>query len=191
MFKRHSAVPTLSTTLAQFTEMVDRHQRELSTFLAGLVNDREQSYDLMQDTFQDAWRSARSGTAPFIAESDDDQRRRWLFRVAYHKAISVLRRRRLLRWESFDLLAESAKEHGDGASSFEEQIVEREALRAALARLAPQDRACLLLCVAHDMSAAEAGRVVGASPQAVAQRLARAKQRLRTIYLASQAVVEE
>ncbi len=183
----HERLPMLSATLmtlAAFTEMVDRHQHALYTFLRHLVSDAEQACDLMQDTFQEAWRASRAGADPFIAECSDDQRRRWLFQVAYHRGISALRRRKLIRWESLDLLHEMAGKPGEDTGSFEEQIVESEALRAALARLTSQDAACLLLRVAHGFSAAEVGQIMGLAPNSVAKRLSRAKQRLRAVYLA-------
>jgi RNA polymerase sigma-70 factor (ECF subfamily) len=184
----HTRHPPISTsaglTLAEFTSVVDRHQNALCAFLHHLVGDVEQAYDLMQDTFHDAWRAARDGAAPFVAESDEDQRRRWLFRVAYYKGIAALRRRRLIRWESLDFLISFGSEPGGENLPFEDQLAESEALRAALARLAPQDRACFLLCAAHGLSAAEVGQIIGASAEVVRKRLSRARQRLRAIYLA-------
>ena len=59
-----------------------------------------------------------------------------------------------------------------------------EALAVALKELSTTDAACLLLIVVHGFTAAEAGRVLDASPQAVAKRLSRAKQRLLALYLA-------
>lgn len=188
---RTPPVSSSSLTLVEFTGVVDRHQNALCAFLHHLVGDIEQAYDLLQDTFHDAWRAAREGVPPFVAESDDDQMRRWLFSVAYHKGLSVLRRRRLIRWESLDFLIRFVGEPGGNAPSFEDQLAESEALRAALARLAPQDRACFLLRAAHGLSAAEVGQIIGASPEVVRKRLSRARQRLRAIYLAQNTRVSE
>jgi RNA polymerase sigma-70 factor (ECF subfamily) len=102
--------------------------------------------------------------------------RRWLFRVGYNRAISALRRRRIIHWlplENVRLLI-----------SFEDESAEGQDVRAALATLTPQDAACLTLIIIHDFTAAEVGQIVGASPQAVAKRFSRAKQRLRDAYLA-------
>src|ERR1051326_967549 len=184
MSKRQSPTSPSSLPLLAFTAVVDRHQNALHTFLLHLVGDVEQAYDLLQDTFHDAWRAAREGSAPFVAESDDDQMRRWPFRVAYYKGIAMLRRRRLIRWESLDFLLSFGGEPEGDAQPFEDQLAESEALRTALARLAPQDRACFLLRAAHGLSAAEVGQIIGASPEVVRKRLSRARQRLRTIYLA-------
>ncbi len=97
MRTRNPPISSSSLPLAEFTGVVDRHQNALCAFLHHLVGDAEQAYDLLQDTFHDAWRAAREGAAPFVAESDDEQMRRWLFSVAYRKGLAVLRRRRLIR----------------------------------------------------------------------------------------------
>jgi RNA polymerase sigma-70 factor (ECF subfamily) len=181
MYEPEPTAPAASMTLALFTAMVDRHQHALCAFLHHLLSDAEQAADIMQDTFQEAWRAAQAKTAPFVTNCADDERQRWLFQVAYHRGISALRRRKLIRWESLDLLPRS--QAGSAGASFEDQVVESEALRAALARLNAQDRACVLLRVVQGFSAAEVGQIVGASPEAVTKRLSRAKQRLRALYI--------
>lgn len=182
---------TAALTLDQFTALVDRVQHPLHVFLHGLVGDADQAYDLMQDALHDAWRATQRGAAPFVAASTEDERRRWLFQAAYHRAISSLRRRRLIRWESLDLLAGLGAEPAATLPAFEDQIAESEAMRKALARLAPRDAACLLLRVVEGFSAAEVGRIIGASPAVITKRLSRARQRLRAVYLAQNAPAEE
>lgn len=68
---------------------------------------------------------------------------------------------------------------------FEDQIVESAAMQAALAGLTPKDKTCLLLIVGQGFTAAEAAQIMGDSPQAVAKRISRARQRLLEVYLAS------
>jgi RNA polymerase sigma-70 factor (ECF subfamily) len=184
---RSTSPPALS--LAAFTTLVYRHQQALHAFLRGLADNYEQARDLVQDTFHDAWRAAQRGSAPFIAGASDDEIRRWLFHTAYCRAVSALRRHRLIRWEPLDLIA--GLDPVAPAAAFEDQIAEGEALRAALARLSPQDTACLLLRVVHGFSAAEVGRIVGAEPDVVNKRFSRAKQRLRAAYLAFESPVKE
>jgi RNA polymerase sigma-70 factor (ECF subfamily) len=116
--------------------------------------------------------------------------RYWLFRVAYHRAISALRRRRLIRWESLEESHEREPEAFSAALTFENDIAEREALRAALERLAPQDVACLFLRLVQGFTPGEIGQILGASSGQVSKRLARAKQHLRSIYLAQEGKLE-
>ena len=174
---------------AEFTALVNQHQGALYSFLCGLVGDAEQARDLAQDVFQDAWRVGLRAETPFIQGAPQDAMRGWLFQAAYYRAISALRRRRRIRWESLEESHEREPEVFSAPLVFEDEIVEREALRAALERLAPQDVACLLLRIVEGFSAIETADIVGASPQSVDKRLSRAKQRLRAIYLAQEAEV--
>ncbi|HUY76426.1 MAG TPA: sigma-70 family RNA polymerase sigma factor [Ktedonobacterales bacterium] len=189
-------------TLAAFTAVVDRQQHALYVFVCGLVGDQEQARDLTQDAFHDAWRAAQAATPPFVADTPIEEQRRWLFTVAYRKAASALRRRRLIRWESLDVSDYSAdepasnrKERSDVAAiqslTFEDQISEGEALRAALASLSPQDAACLLLRIVQGFGVAEVAQIVGASPEVVTKRFSRARQRLRAAYLAQNDATHE
>lgn len=163
----------------EFAQLVERQQRPLHAYLAGLIGNEEQAFDLVQETFYDAWRAAQQGSPPFLPGTAEVEARRWLFRVASNNAISLLRHSRLIRWESLECLAEPPPEDGGG---FEELVVESEALQAALAQLAPQDVACLLLRVVHGFSSGETGAILNASADNINNRLARAKQRLRAAY---------
>ncbi len=178
-------------SFAEFTSLVERYQRDLSVFLCGLVGQPEQARDLFQDTFCDAWRAAKRGAAPLVAGGAGDEVRRWLFHAAYCRAISALRRRRLIRWESLDEHIAIEDEALGSLPSFEEQLVENAALSAALSALAPKDATCLLLMVVQGFTAAEVAQIIGDSPQAVAKRLSRAKRRLLAAYLAQEDSSEE
>jgi RNA polymerase sigma-70 factor (ECF subfamily) len=163
----------------EFARLVDRHQQRLHAYLAGLVGHEEQAFDLVQETFYDAWRAAQKGTPPFLAGADEADVRRWLYRVAFNNAISALRRSRRIRWESL----EGVEEESLGVEDpFEDRVAEGEALQAALAQLSPHDVACLLLRVVHGFSSGEVGLILDTSADNVNNRLARAKRRLRAAY---------
>jgi RNA polymerase sigma-70 factor, ECF subfamily len=176
-------------TQEEFACLVERHQHRLHVYLAGLLGSAEGAFDLVQETFYAAWRAAQQGTPPFVPGAAEDDVRRWLFRAGSNDAISALRRRRLIRWESLDA-ADAAREASLAtpdtstlAAGFEDRLAEGDVLRAALAALAPQDVACLLLRVVHGFSAAEAGAILNTSADNINNRLARAKQRLRAAYI--------
>jgi RNA polymerase sigma-70 factor (ECF subfamily) len=178
-------------TPAEFTALVNREQGAIYGFLSGLVGNSEQARDLTQDTFHDAWRVARRGESPFVPGGSLEVIHRWLFQAAYHRAISLLRRSRLIHFESLEASQEHDPERFGQPASFEADIAEREALHTALAHLTPPDVACLLLRVVQGFSAAEAGEIIGASPDNVNKRLSRAKQRLRSAYLAQEAAPQQ
>lgn len=176
---------------AEFTALVNREQGAIYGFLYGLVGNSEQARDLTQDTFHDAWRVARQGEPPFVPGGSLQAMHRWLFKAAYHRAISLLRRSRLIRFESLEASQEDDPERFGQPSSFESDLAEREALQSALAHQTPPDVACLLLRVVQGFSAAEVGEIIGASPENINKRLSRAKQRLRAAYLAQEAAPQQ
>jgi RNA polymerase sigma-70 factor (ECF subfamily) len=169
-----------------FTALVNRHQGALFGFLCGLVSNPEQARDLTQDTFHDAWLVASRHESPFTPETTPEATRRWLFQVAYHRAISLLRRRQVIRWESLEESHDRDPDRYAASLAFEENIAEREAMQTALTSLTPPDVACLLLRVVQGFSAAEAGEIIGTTPENINKRLSRAKQRLRAAYLAQE-----
>ena len=187
-------------SLAAFTATVERVQRPLHTFLRSMLGDSEQALDLTQDAFHDAWKATQRGDAPWTASEEDggeEARRRWLFNTAYWRAISQLRRRKIIHWLPLEWSwpvqdghsgpndsPGQATDRPDASAAFEERIVEGAALRAALARLAPEDAAALLLRAVEGFTAAEAAAIMRISPGAMAQRVSRARRRLRAIYLA-------
>jgi RNA polymerase sigma-70 factor, ECF subfamily len=162
-----------------FARLVEVYQHRLHVYLAGLTGQPEQAFDLVQETFYDAWQAACTGKPPFISSGADTDVRRWLYRVATNNALTMLRHHRLIRWEPLDNHVEQLPE---ARMPFEDHLAENDILQAALARLAPQDAACLLLRVVHSFSAREVGQILDMSADNVNTRLARAKQRLRAAY---------
>lgn len=177
-------------TFAAFTHVVERHERELFVFLRSLVTEAEHARDLLQDTFYDAWRAAKRGAPPFVVDGAPDEIRRWLFHTAYCRAVSALRRHKVIRWESLDRPDAHELDSITCLVSFEDQLAEHEALSVALKDLSSDDVAALLLIVVQGFTAAEAAQIMRATPQAVAKRIARAKRRLLAAYLARDAQPE-
>ncbi len=180
MYDERTAVTSQPLSRDAFSALVERFQQPLYAFLRGFVENGEQARDLTQDTFAAAWRATQASVAPFIADIPEDEQRRWLYSTAYRRAVDLLRRKRLVRWEALDPIVET--ETGD-LPPFEDQVIEGETLRAALAELSSQDAACLLLRIVHGFSAAEVGDIMGVSAAVITKRLSRARQRLRAAYL--------
>jgi RNA polymerase sigma-70 factor (ECF subfamily) len=173
-----------------FSGVLDRAQWPLYRFVRGLITEDEPARELVQDIFCDAWRTAQRTAPPFTAEDDEHAMRRWLFHAAYCRAVSILRRRRLLQWVSLARASEPEIERPELQSPFEDQVIEGEVLRAALDRLSPADAACLLLNVVHGFTAPELAQMLGMKPEAVKKRVTRAKKRLRAAYFAENVAAE-
>lgn len=191
-FRQEGAMPlidkkaVLPLPSAEFTTFVRQHQGALCSFLSGLVEHSEQARELAHDVFQDAWRLWLRAETSFVQDASPEAMRRWLFQAAYYQAISALRRRRRIRWESLEERHERDLKTFSAPIPVGDEIAERETVRAALRELAPQDVACLLLRIVQGFSARETAIIAGGSPRSIDKRLSRAKQRLRAIYLAQE-----
>jgi RNA polymerase sigma-70 factor (ECF subfamily) len=171
---------------ADFSALVDHMQESLWRFVRELVGEPEQARDVVQEVFIDAWRAAQRSSSPFTDNGDTAAMRRWIYRAGYHRAISVLRRRRVIAWESLDALSLAESGPASAHVSFEDQIVESEALQTALDTLTAEDVATLLLSAVQGFTSAEIAQILGILPEAAKKRLSRARQRLRDAYLAAE-----
>lgn len=178
---------TSGLSLDAFSALARRYTQPLHLFLCGLVHDPELARDLLQDTFIAAWGAAQQGIPPLVADGDEAAIRRWLYRVAYRRAVDSLRRRRLIHWTSLHDLLEREELPDATTYVFEDLVAENEAMQRALAALNPEDAACLLLMVVQGFTAQEAATIIGSSAAAMGKRFGRAKRRLLTAYLAQNA----
>lgn len=176
------ASPATAAAQMRLTGMVERYQGALFGFLRGVLGNEEQAHDLTQDVFCDAWYAMLRNMTPFTSDAPEPVIRQWLFQTAYHRAMSALRRRRIVRWEPLDDLEAASITPQIAVPSFESALAESAALRAALGQLAPPDVACLLLRVVHGLTAAETAAILGGTVDATNKRLSRAKQRLLLVY---------
>jgi RNA polymerase sigma-70 factor (ECF subfamily) len=103
----------------------------------------------------------------------DSAFRTWLYRIAVNEALGMLRRRR----ETLELAEETA-DAADGTPA----VVERLAVRAALARVSPAHRAILVLRFWEGLSYLEIAAVLGISLPAVKMRMQRAREEFRKRY---------
>jgi RNA polymerase sigma-70 factor (ECF subfamily) len=138
----------------------------------------DDAFDLVQETYLKAFTrigqfDGRSSVAT------------WLYRVAVNEALQFLRRASQTRLK----LQEIAPENG--TESDIEQSTVRLDINDALAALAPNDRAMLLLRYQEGLDYRAIADVVGCAAGTVASRLNRARQRLREILRNSYAVGEE
>ena len=139
-------------------------EARLGRFLAQMVGNRALAEDLLQESFYEAFRCRDQ--LPAI-----DNPEAWLFGIARNRALASLRRRRRLRG-ALERFAQRPEPN-------ERDDLELLAVRDLLERhLDPEDRALLLLRYLHGFAATELAAMTGRTPEAVRQRLARAKRRL-------------
>ena len=170
----------------------------------GLTGDREESQDLTQDTFLQAFKSidaarARSGSH-FHAKA-------WLMQIALNTVRMHRRRASLFRFIPFSRMEKSHTESeqaaayatssvieeaaapvqppGYGANSQadpENVVAERDAVQRALQQISPPLRECLLLSIVGQFSTDEIARLLDIEEAAVRQRLVRARKQFQQVY---------
>lgn len=138
-------------------------QRRVGRYLVQMVGDRTLAEDLLQDSFHDALRSRAQ--LPEVRNQEA-----WLYGIVRNRALQALRKRR-----RFDR-ALTRLGGGQATSSDDAEIV---AIRDLLVRtLSPEDRALVLLRYLHDFDTHELAEMTGLTPEAIWQRLSRARTRL-------------
>jgi RNA polymerase sigma-70 factor (ECF subfamily) len=154
---------------AAFDEAYARHNAALYAFLARLLGRRDLAEDLLQET----WLRLATRAADL---RDDTRLRAWLFTVARNLSLSFLRWR-LLDGERLGTLRVSWFRDGGQPSPFDLTAAsELEArLERALAALPVRYREVLLLCGVHGLAPQDAAAVLRLQPEALRQRLARAR----------------
>ena len=131
--------------------------------------------DLAQETFAAAASELRRGCEVAAPAS-------WIFGIARHKLCDHYRRQRASAGRAAP--AEAAERIADSRRT-EVVVEQRDTVLAALAATAPQQRAALLLCYVEGLSTAEAGEVLGKSPEAVESLLARGRRAFRAAFEAA------
>jgi RNA polymerase sigma-70 factor (ECF subfamily) len=142
------------------------HQTQVYALCHRLLERAEDAEDAVQATFVHAFRALPRFRG-------DSTLRTWLFRIATNEALGLLRRRR-----PEATTVDEAPAGPDTAGA----VVERLAVRTALARLTPDHRAILVLRLWEELSYEEIAAVLGISMPAVKMRLNRARAEFRRYY---------
>jgi RNA polymerase sigma-70 factor (ECF subfamily) len=146
-------------------QLYQHHQPQVYALCYRLLERAEDAEDAVQATFVRAFRALPRFRG-------DSSARTWLYRIATNEALAILRRRRPEPAEEPEGISP------DGAAA----VVERLAVRAALARLTPDHRAILVLRLWEELSYTEIAGVLGISLPAVKMRLSRARAEFRRYY---------
>ncbi|KQO18232.1 RNA polymerase sigma factor [Paenibacillus sp. Leaf72] len=153
-----------------YAAIVQAFQQPLYHYCWRMLANRQDAEDAVQDIFVKAY-EAIAGYVPKVHFSA------WLYRIAYHHCLNLLRRRRLQKqWLRLFRPSEMT------AASAEEELDNRlytPALAAALAALSLEERNLLVLRVFEEKSYAELGVIMGKKPDALKKRMSRIKQKIK------------
>lgn len=155
---------------AAFDRVFAAYRARVFGYLARMTGRRDLAEDLTQDVFLRLARAART-------LRPDTQLRAWLFTVAHNLLVSHARAQKVTAALASELADQPAAHR---PSPFEAVADGATQLRVeqALARLPLAYREVILLVAIEGLPAAEAGLALGLSPEAVRQRLSRARAML-------------
>jgi RNA polymerase sigma-70 factor (ECF subfamily) len=151
-------------------------RRERARVLATTIRATHGDFDLAEEAVQDAFAAA---IARWPVEGSPDEPRGWLISVARHKAIDAIRRRVKLR----AIVSEQAGEASGDAVPVEPVAVADDRLRLIYTcchpALATEAQIALTLRTLGGLTTEEIARAFLTSPVTMAQRLVRAKSKIR------------
>ena len=163
---------------AAFAALMRRHKGWLYQFIRRYVADRDDAYDVLQESFVSAWGalSRFDPERPFEA---------WLRRIALNKCRDRARRdavrRAALRLFGFggsDMSAESVAPLADSTVTVDHAL---RRLETAIGQLPRQLKEALVLTMLEGLSHKEAGALLGINAKAVETRVYRAKRQLASM----------
>ena len=171
----------------------------------GMTGDWEESQDLTQDTFHQAFKAIDAARAK---SGERFQAKAWLLRIALNTVLMQRRRRGLYRFiplsrmqkqeqagemsETYASTLETLHERAapvqpDGygiteSEDLETLVAEQDAVRRTLARINEPLRVCLVLSIIGQFSSSEIAAMLNLEEAAVRQRLARARKQFQQLY---------
>lgn len=157
-----------------FAHLVRRHQASVLALCYRMTGSREDAADAAQQAFLQAYRRLETydPAQPF---------RSWLMKIAANESIALMRRRGRLKEIADDEALNRAAASGPDAHSLVELAEDREAVRRAVAALAPRYRTVILQYYFEGLSYQEIAERSGLSVGTVSTHLFRAKQQLRRL----------
>lgn len=158
-----------------FTTLFQEHKSGVYGYLAGLVGNSEDAYDLTQKTFLNVW-------LKFHTLRDASRFKSWLYiiarNLAYDHRRSVILRTPSQSWEELE------EKHTVTLSrpGPEEQVATAELVQLALAALPTKYRDCLLLQIEGGFSLNDIAEVMDISKESVSTYICNARKQFRQAY---------
>ncbi|REJ68422.1 MAG: RNA polymerase sigma factor [Planctomycetota bacterium] len=162
----------MALSQAHFQRLVTEHGPTLYRMAYRMVGHAQEAEDIVQDTYRSAWKSRQSFRTGY-------SERAWL--------ITILRRRAVDRWRHKPQPQPLSDPEGlDVAAPYEDPFADQytDEMQAALARLSPELRECLLMVVVGELTHQETADTLSIPIGTVLSRVSRARKQLRKALLA-------
>ncbi len=162
-----------------FEELVKQHEKLVYNLCLRMTGDREEAFDLSQETFLKAWHA-------ISLYRNDSKFTTWLSRIASNTCIDYLRkqkRKKVISLTSADE-GEQATEMDIADDSLDPAVLleksqDRELVQEAFRALDRDDRLILSMRAIEDMSYQEIGEALDLKPGTVKSRISRAREKIR------------
>lgn len=155
-----------------FAPLLDRYGQRIHTLIARIVGNRQDTEELVQDTFMKVFRHLSS----FKEESTFST---WIYRIAYNTAISYTRKRKqeflVIEETALTNVSEEEVTEALGHTDSSEQIYR---LEAALALLPPDERALILLFYMKEKTVNDLVQITGLTASNIKTKLHRIRKKL-------------
>lgn len=166
-----------------FNELMSRYKGRLYSFICRYIMDREEAYDILQETFINIYRK--------IHLYDANKRfSTWAFQIALNKCRDWGRKntlKRIINFSSFNKIEDHKNfiENLTDQKADPEHIIsdkqDLEIISKAIFKLPEKLKAPLIMCVLEEMSQEECARILGVSQKTVETRIYRARKKLSNI----------
>ena len=157
---------------AAIVELMRAHGDAVLGFCMRVLRDRDQAEDARQQTFLEAFRD-------FDRFEDRSSRRAWLFGIAAHRCVDVIRKRRPGWIRSDDEAVSKRHDPGRGPCEQLEHAELTAALEACMTSLPHEARMIVLLRFQTDLTYEQLARQLATRADALQMRVTRALSRLR------------
>ena len=157
-----------------FGEVVKRYQEKLERYISRLGSSKEQSQDIVQDTFIKSFKNLRSFNTKLKFSS-------WIYRIAHNEAVNLYKKESKYQKFSFsDWLSEVLPSN----TNIEEEItakIDLEQLKKQLDKLDLKYKEVLILYYLEEKKYVEISRILKIPTSTVGIRLKRAKKQFKEI----------
>lgn len=155
-----------------FVALMEENKHAMIAAARAILRNEDDVADALQDTVLAAFQK-------LCTLREEKYWKTWLMRILINSCYSILRGKKTVAIEEF--LPEESREYNW------DSVLD---VKAALGEASPGDRLVLTLYYVQDMSVREIAAAIGASENAVKQRLSRSRKHFKNIYLKG-AVVNE
>jgi RNA polymerase sigma-70 factor (ECF subfamily) len=165
---------------AKFAVIMEKYQKPIFLYCYHMLGNNTEAEDNAQEVFLKAYRNLRkyqNGVGiPFGA---------WLYKIAYHQCIDMIRKRKLVKYLPFFYQDEMENKDVDlhiEASYFDDSV------HQAMAKLSAEERNLLILRCVEDKSYQEIGLILGRNSASLRKKYERTAAKFRKHYAGAKGI---